>query len=194
MLAHKMTNRKGKILSEDLVVKLLEILEERFRKNMNRHESLKWPEIMEKLKMNPGKLWSLWEMERTGGEPDVVSWGSKTDEYFFCDCSTESPSGRRSLCYDDLALTSRKEFKPKDSASKMAESMGITMLNVEEYESLQKFGNFDTKTSSWIRTPQEMRKLGGALFADYRFGRTFIYHNGAESYYAGRGFRGWLKI
>jgi hypothetical protein len=173
---------------------LLKTLEARFEKNMNRHQGLTWAKVKTKLETNAEKLWSLNEMERTGGEPDVVSYDKKTDEYTFCDCSAESPSGRRSLCYDREALESRKEHKPKSSAMDMAADMGIQLLTEEEYRELQKLGNFDTKTSSWIETPSDIRKLGGALFADYRYGKVFVYHNGAESYYAARAFRGSLKV
>ncbi len=173
---------------------LFKILQTRFEKNMKRHEGLQWSKIQTKLAANPEKLWSLNEMERTGGEPDVVSSDKKTDEYIFYDCSAESPSGRRSLCYDSEGLNSRKEHKPKDNAVNMATTIGVTLLTEEQYRELQKLGNFDTKTSSWIITPPEIRKLGGALFADRRYNNVFVYHNGAESYYAARGFRGSLKV
>ncbi len=173
---------------------LLKILKERFEKNMNRHEKLKWETIEAKLKKSQKKLWSLGEMERTGGEPDVVGFDKKTGEYIFCDCSTESPKGRRSLCYDREALEARKKFKPINSVIDMAAEMGIELLSEDEYRQLQKFGSFDLKTSSWIKTPSKIRKLGGALFADFRYDTLFIYHNGADSYYAARGFRGILRV
>lgn len=166
----------------------------RFEKNMNRHKGIEWAEVQAKLEANPEKLRSLHEMENTGGEPDVVGHDKKTGEYIFFDCSAESPSGRRSLCYDRKALDSRKENKPKNNAMEMAAAMGIELLTEEQYRALQKLGNFDTKTSSWIVTPADIRKLGGALFADYRYGNVFVYHNGAESYYAARGFRGSLRV
>jgi hypothetical protein len=173
---------------------LLKTLKARFEKHMNRHEGFDWAEVLEKLEANPEKLWSLNEMERTGGEPDVVGHDTKAGEYVFYDCSAESPKGRTSLCYDREALDSRKEHKPKNSAVDMAVAMGIELLTEEQYHELQKLGNFDTKSSSWVKTPADIRKLGGAIFGDRRFGRVFIYHNGAESYYGGRGFRGWLKV
>ena len=173
---------------------LLRTLKARFEKNMNRHKGLEWAKVQAKLEANTEKLWSLNEMERTGGEPDVVGHDKKTGEYIFYDCSAESPKGRRSVCYDREALESRKEHKPKNSAIDMAAAMGIELLTEEQYRELQKLGNFDTKTSSWIITPADIRKLGGALFADYRYGNVFVYHNGAESYYAARGFRGSLRI
>ncbi|RVT77566.1 DUF4256 domain-containing protein [Flavobacterium sufflavum] len=173
---------------------LIEILKARFEKNSNRHEGLEWDKVQAKLEANPEKLWSLNEMERTGGEPDVVNYDKNTDEYIFYDCSAESPKERRSLCYDRQALDSRKENKPKNNVIDVAAAMGITLLSEEQYQELQKLGNFDTKTSSWIETPAEIRKLGGAIFADFRYGNVFIYHNGAESYYAARGFRGALKV
>jgi hypothetical protein len=173
---------------------LLSALQARFEKNMNRHEDLEWAKVKAKLEANPEKLWSLSEMERTGGEPDVVGHDKKTGEYIFFDCSPESPKGRRSLCYDREALDSRKEAKPKNSAMDLAASMGIELLTEEQYGELQKLGEFDTKTSSWLKTPADMRKLGGAIFGDRRFGRVFLYHNGAESYYAGRAFRGALRV
>ncbi|EMK21629.1 PF14066 family protein [Leptospira kirschneri serovar Bulgarica str. Nikolaevo] len=173
---------------------LLVILKDRFTKNMNRHQDLEWTKIKARLEANSEKLWSLNEMERTGGEPDVIAYDQKTDEYIFYDCSMESPKGRRSVCYDREALESRKEHKPKDNALDMATSMGIEILAEEQYRELQKFGKFDTKTSSWIKTPSDIRKLGGAIFADFRYGHVFVYHNGAESYYAVRGFRGSLRV
>ena len=173
---------------------LLLILKTRFEKNMPRNQGLDWAKIQAKIEANPEKLWSLNEMEETGGEPDVVGQDSKTGEYLFYDCAAESPKGRRSVCYDHEALESRKEYKPGNSAVGMAADMGITLLTEEEYRDLQSLGHFDSKTSSWLATPPEIRKLGGAIFGDYRFGRVFVYHNGAESYYAARGFRGSLKV
>lgn len=173
---------------------LLKILKDRFEKNMKRHISIKWADVHAKLEKNSEKLWSLNEMEITGGEPDIVGYDKRSGEYIFYDCSEESPKGRRSLCYDRDALNSRKEHKPKNSAVDMAVSMGIEILNEEQYRELQKLGNFDTKTSSWISTPPDIRKLGGAVFCDRRYGKVFVYHNGAESYYAARGFRGILKV
>ena len=183
-----------KELSSEKRETLFKTLQARFEKNMNRHKGLKWDKIQEKLQSDFKKFWSLYEMERTGGEPDVVNFDKKTAEYVFCDCSAESPSGRRSLCYDREALDLRKEHKPKNNGIEMAFSMGITLLDEEQYRELQKLGNFDQKTSSWIKTSSEIRKLGGALFADFRYGRVFVYHNGAESYYAARGFRGSLRV
>ena len=173
---------------------LLEILKIRFEKNMKRHAGLEWSAVQARLETQPEKLWSLNEMEKTGGEPDVVGLDQKTGEYLFYDCSAESPDGRRSLCYDRKALDSRKENKPKHNAVEMAAEMGIALLTEEEYRALQRLGSFDAKTSSWIDTPSDVRERGGALFADYRFGRVFVYHNGAESYYAARGFRGSLRV
>ena len=173
---------------------LLKILKARFEKNRNRHKDLEWPGVKAKLEANTEKLWSLNEMEKTGGEPDVVSHDKKTGEYVFYDCSAESPKGRRSLCYDPAALEARKEHKPKDSATDMARALGIELLTAEQYGELQKLGEFDTKTSSWVKTPSEIRKLGGALFCDRRYNTVFLYHNGADSYYAARGFRGSLKV
>ena len=173
---------------------LLRILKAHFEKNMNRHKGLEWAKVQAKLETNIEKLWSLLEMERTGGEPDVVGQDKKTGEYLFFDCSAESPKGRRSLCYDREALDTRKEFKPENSAIGMAADMGVELLTEEQYREMQKLGNFDTKTSSWVKTPSDIRKLGGALFCDRRFGQVFLYHNGAESYYAGRGFRGSLRV
>ena len=172
---------------------LLRALKARFEKNMNRHKGLEWAKVQAKLEANPEKLWSLNEMERTGGEPDVVGYDKKTGEYIFYDCSAESPKGRRSVCYDREALESRKEHKPKDNAIDMAAAMGIELLTEEQYRELQKLGNFDTKTSSWVKTPANIRKLGGAIFCDRRYDTVFVYHNGAESYYAARGFRGSLR-
>src|SRR5277367_2361203 len=173
---------------------LLKALKVRFEKNLNRHKGLEWAKVRAKLDANAEKLWSLNEMERTGGEPDVVGQDNKSGEYVFYDCSAESPKGRTSFCYDREALDSRKEFKPKNSVMDMATAMGVELLTEEEYFALQKLGEFDTKTSSWIATPADIRKLGGALYGDRRYGRVFVGHNGAESYYAGRGFRGALKI
>jgi Protein of unknown function (DUF4256) len=173
---------------------LLSALKARFEKNMNRHKGLEWAKVKAKLEANADKLWSLNEMEGTGGEPDVVGQDKKTGEFIFFDCSAQSPKGRTSLCYDGEALASRKEHKPKNSAMDMAAAMGIELLTEEQYQELQKLGEFDTKSSVWLKTPAEIRKLGGAIFGDRRFGRVFVYHNGAESYYAGRGFRGWLRV
>jgi hypothetical protein len=173
---------------------LLNTLKARFEKNMQRHEGLEWAEVQARLESEPEKLWSLHEMERTGGEPDVVGLDKKTGETIFYDCSAETPKGRRNVCYDREALESRKEFKPKDSAMDMAAAMGIEILTEEEYRALQKLGNFDTKTSSWVITPAEIRKLGGALFCDRRYEHVFVYHNGADSYYGVRGFRGSLRV
>lgn len=173
---------------------LLNILKERFEKNMVRHKDLEWVKILKKLNDQSEKLWVLNEMEKTGGEPDVIGFDKKTGEYIFCDCSSESPVGRRSLCYDRTALDSRKENKPKNSAMDMAVSIGVEILSEEEYRELQKLGKFDTKTSSWIKTPADIRKLGGAIFCDRRYETVFVYHNGAESYYAARGFRGLLRV
>src|SRR3979490_1895502 len=179
-------NSNKKELSPGQREELLRSLKARFEKNMNRHKGLEWAKIRAKLEANTEKLWSLNEMENTGGEPDVVGHDKKSGEYIFYDCSAESPIGRRSFCYDGEALESRKEHKPKNSAIDMAAAIGIELLTEEQYRELQKLGEFDTKTSSWMKTPSEIRKLGGAIFADYRFGRVFVYHNGAESYYAAR--------
>jgi hypothetical protein len=173
---------------------LFKALKARFEKNLNRHKGFDWTKVQAKLEANPEKLWSLNEMERTGGEPDVVGHDKKSGEYIFFDCSPESPKGRVSLCYDREALDSRKEFKPKNSVVDMAAEMGIELLTEEEYFALQKLGEFDTKTSSWIKTPDDIRKLGGALYCDRRYGRVFVGHNGAQSYYAARGFRGSLRV
>jgi len=183
-----------KALSPEQRVELLRTLKARFEKNMNRHPGIAWADVQAKLEANAEKLWSLNEMERTGGEPDVVGQEKKTGDYIFYDCSAESPNGRRSLCYDHEALEARKEDKPKDSATNMAAAMRIELLTEEQYRALQQLGNFDTKTSSWIRTPANIRKLGGAIFCDRRYDTVFVYHNGAESYYAARGFRGSLKV
>jgi hypothetical protein len=181
-------------LAPKQVEELLAALQARFEKNMHRHKDLAWAQVAAKLKSSPAKLWSLHEMERTGGEPDVVGQDKKTGEYIVYDCSGESPKGRRSLCYDREALESRKENKPKGSAMDMAAAMGIQLLTEDEYRELQKLGKFDTTTSSWVKTPARIRELGGALFCDRRFDTVFLYHNGAESYYAARGFRGWLRV
>lgn len=173
---------------------LLGLLKSRFEKNMHRHEGLEWSDIQAKIEANPKKLWSLSEMERTGGEPDVVGYDEKTNEYIFFDCSAETPKGRRSVCYDREALESRKKHKPENSAMDMAAAMGIEMLTEEQYRELQKLENVDKKTSSWVLTPEDIRQLGGALFCDYRFGHVFLYHNGADSYYGVRGFRGSLRV
>ncbi len=173
---------------------LLRTLKARFEKNMNRHKGLEWAKVQAKLEANTEKLWSLHEMEMTGGEPDVVGHDKKTGEYIFYDCSAESPKGRRSVCYDGEALESRKEHKPKNSATDMAAAMGIELLSEEQYRELQKLGNFDTKTSSWIKTPSAIRELGGACCCDRRYNHVFMSHNGAESYYAARGFRGSLRV
>ena len=173
---------------------LIAILKTRFKTNMYRHKATEWDSVLAKLNANPSKLWSLHEMERTGGEPDIVDYDSTTNEYIFYDCSTESPKGRRSICYDRDALDKRKENKPQDDAVNMAAEMGVEILNEQQYRELQQLGDFDLKTSSWIQTPNDIRTLGGALFADRRYNTVFVYHNGAESYYAARGFRGLLKI
>jgi hypothetical protein len=173
---------------------LIETLKVRFEKNMKRHKNIEWTSVLKKLRTNNEKLWSLYEMERTGGEPDVISYDNQTNTYVFCDCSAESPNGRRSICYDRQGLESRKEFKPENNAIDMAADMGIEILTEVDYRALQKLGKFDAKTSSWLKTPEEIRKLGGAIFADYRFGTVFVYHNGAQSYYGGRGFRGKLMV
>jgi hypothetical protein len=187
-------NSNKKKLSSEQPEELLKALKARFEKNKDRHKGLEWAKVQAKLQASVKKLWSLNEMERTGGEPDVVGHDKKTGEYIFFDCSAESPKDRRSVCYDRQALESRKEHKPKNSAIDMAADMGIELLTEEQYRELQKLGDFDTKTSSWITTPSEIRKLGGAIFADYRYRNVFVYHNGAESYYAARGFRGSLRV
>src|SRR5579871_4529601 len=189
----KNTRKKTKLSSEQSKG-LLQTLKARFENNMSRHRGLEWKTIQAKLEANSDKLWSLNEMEQTGGEPDLVGLDQKTGEYIFYDCSAESPKGRRSVCYDGEALESRKEHKPADSAVDMAAYMGIDLLTEEQYRELQNIGNFDTKTSSWVKTPPDIRKLGGALFCDRRYNTVFVYHNGAESYYAARAFRGWLKV
>ncbi|SIN95734.1 DUF4256 domain-containing protein [Chitinophaga niabensis] len=183
-----------KKLSADQAAALLKILKTRFEKNMDRHKGLSWAKVEAKLEANAGKLWSLEEMEASGGEPDVVGYDKKKDEYIFYDCSPETPKGRRSICYDHQALEARKEHKPKDSAMNMADDMGIEMLTEEQYRELQQLGTFDAKTSSWIQTPADIRKRGGALFCDFRYGHVFVYHNGADSYYGVRGFRGSLSV
>ncbi|MCE5207567.1 MAG: DUF4256 domain-containing protein [Chloroflexi bacterium] len=190
----KNTNSIKKELSPEQREELLRALKARFEKNMNRHKGLEWAKVQAKLEANTEKLWSLNEMERTGGEPDVVGHDNKTGEYIFYDCSAESPKDRRNVCYDRDALESRKEFKPKDTAMDMADAMGIEILTEEQYRELQKLGDFDTKTSSWLKTPSEIRKLGGAIFADRRYDHVFVYHNGAESYYGARAFRGSLRV
>jgi len=185
-------------MKKDLSLKqreqLLDTLKTRFEKNRNRHKGLEWAKVQAKLEANAKKLWSLNEMERTGGEPDVVGYDKKTGDYIFYDCSAESPVGRRNVCYDREALESRKENKPENSAVDMATAMGIALLTEEQYRELQQLGNFDAKTQSWVKTSPEIRKLGGAVFCDRRYGHVFLYHNGAQSYYAGRGFRGALKV
>lgn len=191
-MGNKMQDKK--VLPEEQANALLASLRSRFEKNMNRHEGLDWGKIQNRLEEYPEKLWSLNEMEGTGGEPDVIGYDKQLDKYIFCDCSPESPKGRRSVCYDPEALASRKEHKPRHSAIGMASEMGTALLAEEQYHALQRLGEFDTKTSSWIVAPQDVRKLGGGLFGDRRYGRVFIYHNGAESYYAARGFRAVLEV
>lgn len=185
---------KAKNINAKQREELLSALKARFEKNMSRHQGLEWAKVQAKLEANPEKLWSLNEMERTGGEPDVVGFDKKAGEYIFYDCSAESPKGRRSVCYDREALESRKEHKPENNAMELAASMDIALLTEEEYRELQKLGKFDLKTSSWVKTPAGIRKLGGALFCDRRYDTVFVYHNGAESYYAARGFRGSLRV
>ena len=194
MTATRAKKASRKDLSPAQREELLRALRTRFEKNMNRHKGLAWAQVQVRLEANPEKLWSLKEMERTGGEPVVVSQDEKTGEYIFCDCSGESPTGRRSLCYDREALESRKEHKPKDSAIAMAAAMGLELLTEDQYRELQRLENFDTKTSSWVKTPSDIRRLGGALFCDRRYDTVFVYHNGAESYYAARAFRGSLRV
>jgi hypothetical protein len=193
-----MTNRteisSKKEFSLEHPEELLSVLKARFEKNMHRHKGLEWAKVQAKLDANTEKLWSLIEMERTGGEPDVVGYDEKKDEYIFCDCSAESPIGRRSVCYDREALEARKKHKPENSAMAMAADMGIEVLTEEQYRELQNLESFDLKTSSWVQTPSDIRKLGGALFCDCRFGHVFLYHNGADSYYGARGFRGSLRV
>jgi hypothetical protein len=187
-------NSNKKELSVTQREELIGILKTRFEKNMHRHESIAWAKVLAKLEASPEKLWSLDEMEVTGGEPDVVSYDQKTDEYLFYDCALESPKGRRSLCYDREALDARKEHKPANSVADSAAEMGVELLDEAQYRELQQLGKFDNKTSSWLKTPADIRKLGGAIFGDYRYGKIFIYHNGAESYYAARGFRAALRV
>ena len=189
-----MGNKKK--LSAEQRKNLLDVLKARFEKNKSRHKGIEWANVQTKLDSPAGgeKLWSLNEMERTGGEPDIIGYDKKTGEYIFYDCSAESPGGRRSICYDREGLDSRKEFKPENNAVDMAAAMGIELLTEEQYRELQQLGKFDTKTSSWVKTPADIRKLGGAIFADFRYGTVFVYHNGAQSYYGGRAFRGWLRV
>ncbi|MFZ5823736.1 MAG: DUF4256 domain-containing protein [Bacillota bacterium] len=187
-------NRSERKLSPAQQEELLSVLKARFEKNMSRHKGLKWAEVQARLEVNPDKLWSLNQMEETGGEPDVVGQDEETGEYVFADCSAQSPKGRRSVCYDREGQESRKEHKPGNNAIDMAAAMGIELLTEEQYRELQKLGDFDTTTSSWVKTPSAIRKLGGALFADRRYNTVFVYHNGAPSYYAARGFRGSLKV
>lgn len=181
-------------LAPELRDELVQHLQDRFEKNLPRHKGLKWPDVVARLDAQPEKVWSLHRMESTGGEPDVIGFDKKTGEFLFCDCAPETPKGRRSLCYDREALDARKEHKPANSALDLAGEMGVELLTEDDYQGLQKLGRFDMKTSSWLKTPPEMRKLGGALFGDFRFGRVFFYHNGAESYYGARGFRGLLRV
>jgi hypothetical protein len=187
-------NNTVKQLSPEKRQELIRLLTTRFEKNMTRHKGLEWTKVQAKLEANPGKLWSIQQMEETGGEPDVVGLDNKTGAYIFFDCAAESPKGRRSVCYDHQALEARKEHKPENSAIHMATDMGIELLTEEEYRELQQLGKFDAKTSSWVKTPDEIRKHGGAIFCDYRYGHVFTYHNGADSYYAARGFRGSLRV
>lgn len=186
--------KNNKTISAKDKENLIKTLKERFEKNMNRHKGIKWEKVEEKMEANPDKLRSLNEMESTGGEPDVIAYDKKKNEFVFCDCSEESPKGRRSVCYDREALNKRKEHKPKNDAITMAEDMGIEILTEDDYRELQKLGEFDLKTSSWIKTPAEIRKLGGAVFGDRRYDTVFLYHNGADSYYAARGFRGKIRV
>jgi hypothetical protein len=189
----KITSTKMKLSSGESNG-LMNELKTRFEKSMHRHKGMEWPNVQARLEANPEKIWSLNEMEITGGEPDVIGCDKKTGEYIFCDCATESPKGRRSICYDHEALESRKENKPANSALGMAADMGVEILTEEQYRELQKLGKFDAKTSSWVKTPADVRKLGGAIFCDYRYGNVFVYHNGAESYYAARAFRAMLRV
>lgn len=191
-----MAKGNKKELSSEQKEELLSLLKTRFEKNKNRHEGLEWTDVATKLNADSTgkKLWSLHEMEQTGGEPDVIGFDNEEDEFLFCDCAPESPKGRQSVCYDREALESRKKYKPDNNAIDMAADMGIDLLTEEQYRGLQNLGTFDAKTSSWLKAPDEIRKLGGAIFGDFRFGRVFIYHNGAESYYGGRGFRGVLRV
>jgi hypothetical protein len=191
-MKNEISNKQA--LSLEQREEILSVLQTRFEKNMHRHEGLEWAQVQAKLDAHPEKLWSLNEMERTGGEPDVVEHDQKTDEYIFYDCSAESPKGRRSVCFDREALESRKQHKPENSAIDMATDMGVELLTEEQYRELQKLGNYDLKTSSWVQTPANIRKLGGAIFCDRRYDTVFVYHNGAESYYAARGFRGSLRV
>jgi len=186
--------KKTQVLNERQCEDLLRVLKARFEKNRGRHKGLEWTDVQARLGALAGKVWSLHEMERTGGEPDVVGYDKKTGEFLFVDCSAESPTGRRSVCYDRAALESRKEFKPKDAAVELSAAMGTELLTEVQYRDLQELGDFDTKTSSWLKTPPEIRKLGGALFGDRRYNQVFVYHNGASSYYAARAFRGALKV
>jgi hypothetical protein len=187
-------NSNKKVLSPEQQQNLLATLQSRFEKNMKRHEGLDWLKVQAKLEADPEKLWSLNEMERTAGEPDVVAYDKKTDEFIFYDCSAQTPKGRTNVCYDRAALDARKKFKPGDCALDMAAAMGIEILTEDQYRELQKLGKFDLATSSWVKTPDEIRKLGGAIFCDRRYEHVFVYHNGAESYYSGRGFRGSLRV
>ncbi|GAB2780674.1 DUF4256 domain-containing protein [Rhabdobacter roseus] len=189
-----MNTNSNKELSAQQREDLLRVLKARFEKNTDRHPGLQWADVQARLEANPEKLWTLDDMEETGGEPDVIGYDEATSEYLFCDCSPESPKGRRSICYDHQALESRKEHKPANSALGMAAEMGVELLTEEQYRALQQLGKFDTKTSSWIKTPDDIRKLGGALFCDRRFDHVFVYHNGAESYYGARAFRGLLRV
>lgn len=189
-----MAAKNSKIVTPEQQEEVLTLLKTRFNKNSNRHNNFNWSDVQAKLMAHPEKIWSLYQMEETGGEPDVIDFDSTTNEYHIYDCAIESPKGRRSLCYDREALNSRKEFKPLNSAIDKAKEMGIELLTEDQYRKLQELGNFDTKTSSWIQTPSKIRKLGGAIFADFRYNTVFVYHNGAESYYAARGFRGILKV
>lgn len=189
-----MSNKNSKQLINSQQTDLLNILKTRFEKNLQRHKNLVWEKVEAKLLQYKEKCWSLYEMEQTGGEPDVVSFDAETNEYVFMDCSAETPKGRVSLCYDKAALDARKENKPKGSAMEMAEKMGVELLTEQQYYFLQKLGNFDTKTSNWLKTPPEIRKLGGAIFGDFRYNTVFIYHNGVQSYYAARGFRASLRV
>lgn len=189
-----MAKANKKQLTPEQAVKLLNTLKNRFEKNKNRHKNIEWAKVLAKLQANPEKMCSLNEMETTGGEPDIVAYDKKSGDYIFYDCSAESPTGRRSICYDREGLESRKEHRPANNAIDMAAGMGIELLTEEQYRELQQLGKFDTKTSSWLQTPAEIRKLGGAIFADFRFGKVFVYHNGAQSYYGGRAFRGSLRV
>lgn len=189
-----MAEESNNLLSPEQREELIQTLKVRFEKNINRHKGIEWNNVLSKLERREDKFWSLYEMERTVGEPDVIGYDSTTDEYIFCDCSTESPKGRRSVCYDREGLDSRKEFKPENNAIDMATAMGIEILTEEQYRDLQKLGCFDTKTSSWLKTPTDIRQLGGAIFAEFRYGHVFVFHNSAPSYYGVRGFRGLLRV